>query len=332
MKKYSIIVPIWNGGHYLKECVASVLAQSYPHFDLILLESCSTDGTADWLKALTDDRIQIYYSNRPLTITENWSRILEVPLNEFVTITGQDDILGANYLEEMNTLIEKHPTASLYQTHFDFIDKNSKHLKMCLPMDERQQAHELLSCLCTNTIDSMATGYLFRANDYTILGGISIAYPDLLFADNELWINLTAKSYKATSFQNCFSYRVHQSLSKTTAGTQYYRSFTEYIVFLKKRCNTDALMKDVLTRYGKEWLYRFCEAVAHRLLKTPFEKRTIRVSELVEECRKYAEWMIPGQAFHPLSKKRIRLAVTIDKYTFTRTVFQAFRKIYAKPL
>ena len=222
MNEFSIILPVKNGGSYVKQCVQSILTQQYKHFNLIILENCSTDGTADWLTTLQDSRIQIYPADKPLSIAENWSRIVHIDKNEFVTIIGHDDVLLPHYLVEMNTLINKHPEATLYQSHFNFINATGEKLRACLPMDETQHAHELLACLLANTLDSMGTGYMFRAKDYNAMGGMPPNYPDLLFADNELWVTLTGLGYKATTQRACFEYRLHQSLSRTTAGMNYY--------------------------------------------------------------------------------------------------------------
>src|SRR5204862_7663308 len=120
--RFSIILPVKNGGAYVKECVSSILAQTYPAFNLHILENCSTDGTAEWLNTLKDERIIIYPAEKPLTIEENWGRIISIPRNEYMTMIGHDDVLDPNYLEVMNGLIEKYPDASLYQTHFRYID------------------------------------------------------------------------------------------------------------------------------------------------------------------------------------------------------------------
>ena len=44
--KYSIFLPVHNGGGHLKECVESILAQDYPHFQLEIVENDSRDGCA----------------------------------------------------------------------------------------------------------------------------------------------------------------------------------------------------------------------------------------------------------------------------------------------
>src|SRR5690242_20596906 len=187
--KFSIILPVKNGGEYIKECVQSILAQTFADFNLHILENCSNDGTAEWLKTLKDERIIIIPSEKSLNIEENWARILSIQKNEFMTIIGHDDLLDKDYLQTMNELIAQHPDASLYQTHFRFIDAKGNFIRHCKPMDEKQTAAEFLHSLFTDSIDTMGTGYIMRSKNYDIVEGIP-SYPNLLFADHVLWIEL----------------------------------------------------------------------------------------------------------------------------------------------
>ena len=103
--RFSFILPVRNGGNYIKECVTSILAQTLNDFNLIILGNKSTDGTAEWLQTLTDKRIIVIPAETSLTIEENWARIVEIQKNEFITITGHDDLFDTNYLQVMNDLI-----------------------------------------------------------------------------------------------------------------------------------------------------------------------------------------------------------------------------------
>ena len=142
MAKFSIILPVRNGGDYVKECVNSILSQTFSDFNLIVLDNYSTDDTASWIKGLNNEKIIIYTADQPLRMEENWVRVTTVDKNEFMTIIGHDDILHSDYLETMNSLIIKHPDASLYQAHFKFIDANGALIRHCQPMAEIQYAHE----------------------------------------------------------------------------------------------------------------------------------------------------------------------------------------------
>src|SRR5688572_11626247 len=122
MAKYSVILPLRNGGEYLKLCVNSILAQTLNDFNLVVLDNQSTDGSVEWLEQLNDSRIIVHKSESSLTIEENWGRIKDIQKNEFITLIGHDDILYPNYLAEMDMLIRKHPAAGIYQAHFLYIN------------------------------------------------------------------------------------------------------------------------------------------------------------------------------------------------------------------
>src|SRR5690242_3214186 len=43
----SIVTPVYNGARYLSECIETVLSQTYPHWEYIIVDNCSTDGSAE---------------------------------------------------------------------------------------------------------------------------------------------------------------------------------------------------------------------------------------------------------------------------------------------
>jgi glycosyltransferase involved in cell wall biosynthesis len=320
-------LPVKNGGSYVKECVNSILSQTLQDFNLIVLDNCSTDGTLEWLQSLKDNRIVILRSGNPLSIEDNWSRIKFVSKNEYITLIGHDDILDPYYLEIMNDLILKHPTASLYQAHFRFINESGLSLRLCKPMAEIQYAHEFLACYMCGTIDSAGTGYMMRSKDYDTVGGIDSSFENLIFADYALWIDLTLISYKATTPVVAFKYRVHSSFSKTTGAQQYQEAFEKLLKFIIARSEKDTKIKMVTEKYGKTMLMYYCESLSHKILKTPRNQREIIVADFIEKCIKYAEILIPGQDFRPSKKIKINIARILDNSTIGRNLFLIFRKM-----
>lgn len=327
MKSFSIILPVYNGGELVKECVNSILGQTVTGFNLIVLDNNSDDGTLQWISGLNDERIVIYPSGVKLSMEANWGRIKEVKKNEFMTMIGHDDILHPHYLEEMDRLIGRHPTASLYQTHFSYINEKGEFIKYCMPMEEIQYGHEFLACQLLRTMNSMGTGYMMRSRDYDQLGGIPTDYPNLIFADYQLWVQLTLKNYKATSDKVCFSYRVHNSVSKLTDGEQYQLAFEKYVYFMAALRKEHVQVKNVIEKYGHGMLMYFCESLSHRLLKTPLAKRKTNVNEFIDKCKVYASLLIPGQKFEPLRKFRIGIAGKLDSSKLGRSVFNIYKKL-----
>jgi len=331
MQKFSIILPVRNGGEYVKECVASVLSQTLGHFTLHILDNCSTDGTTEWLHAIKDDRVFIYPAEKPLTIEENWLRITKIQKNEFITMIGHDDVLDKSYLVEMERLINKHPNASLYRTHFIYINAKGASIRKCKPMSEKQRAPEFLAYFLCNMIDSMGTGFMMRAKDYDTLGGIPM-YPNLLFADFELWINLTMQSYMATSFEECFFFRLHQSTTTTSSDSKFQLSFKRFVYFLKTLKDNPEL-DYVIRRYGIDFMTFYTKSLAHRLLRTPASKRgDTTVKSLVQECKVLTNELVPGNEFDPEKIFSIKLAKQIDSNPLSRALFLSFKKAYTNPI
>jgi len=178
----------------------------------------------------------------------------------------------------------------------------------------------------------MGSGYMMRSRDYDSLGGIPLNYPNLIFADYELWVRLSLISYKATSDKICFNYRLHNSTSKLTNGEQYQAAFEQYILFLGRLRETDENIKKVIIKYGHGFLMYFCESLSHRLLKTPVDLRKMNVNDFIKRCNVYANMLIPEQEFKPLNKIKIRLAQILDSSSLTRKAFLTFKNLTGKLL
>jgi glycosyltransferase involved in cell wall biosynthesis len=332
MPGYSIILPVKNGGEYLKECVRSILSQTIADFELVILENCSNDGSPEWIRSLSDPRIVLMEADRPLSIEENWARITSVKKNEFITLIGHDDLLDSNYLEVMEALIAKHPQASLYQGHFRLIDSKGKVIRSCKPMEEKQEDHEFLRSVLQNKFDLFGTGFMLRAVDYDAAGGIP-DYPNLLFADFELWMEVTKKGYKATSPQECFSYRIHQSTTKTSSDLKMHSAFQRFILYLQKIRESDKEIDSVVQQDFLTFLIAYTKGLSHRLIRSSLSARNgLSVTNFIKETYQYANMLVPGKSYNPYKYLSIKLAALIDSNSFTGNMFRLWKKIYSRPV
>jgi len=333
MAKYSIILPVRNGGHYVKACVDSILSQTLGDFNFIILDNCSTDGTLAWLQSLQDDRIKIIPSNRPLTIEESWGRIKDIEKNEYISLIGHDDLLYPDFLENIDQLITQHPSASLFHTHFNFIDAAGNIIRESKQMNQLLSANELLKGFLLQTIDSMGTGYVMRAVDYDAVGGIPVKYPNLLFADFELWLNIADKGLVAVSPNTCYAFRVHQSTTGTSGDNQLHRALDLYVDFLINQKNQDQEKKEMVLRYGKSLLLYYCKGFSHRLLRTsPAKRNGATVNKFIEETKLMAKRMGVEKDYHPEKIRSIRIAKLIDSSNILSRLFLLFKKLYPKPV
>lgn len=246
--KFSIFLPVRNGGEHFRQCVVSILEQTYREFQLVILDNASLDGSPEWISSLDESRVKVLTSDTMLSIQDSWKRIQHAQKCEFMTIIGHDDLLDRNYLDAMRMLIEKHPGAGLYQTHFRLIDSEGHLLRPSRAMPEQETPEEFLESRLRFQRDSYGTGYMCRSSDYERVGGIP-GYEKLLFADDALWMKLMIGSWKATAKDELFSYRVHAgSTSFLPESDSLYEGLDSYVAFLQEVCIQNARIADVVKR------------------------------------------------------------------------------------
>ena len=260
---FSIIVPLYNSARYLAETIQSILAQTYPHFQVLGLESCSTDNTVAILEGFHDPRIQIIPSDHRLSIEKNWARILDLPLADYMTIAGHDDRFEPGFLQEIVRLIQAEPQASLYTTHFNLIDSEGAELRPCIPTPYYETADEYMYARQRYNRNSFGMGYVMRSDDYKRIGGIP-PVPGLLFAD-DLLIYLGAKlGVKVCSPEFLFAYRYHhRSSSYGSPLEEMYQGGKGYLLKLTQAGYMDTEAKRTSSRkFVEKTFNRHC----HRLL------------------------------------------------------------------
>lgn len=97
----SIIMPSYNTGSYIAQSIESVLAQTYPYWELIIVDDCSTDDTDEVIaKYLSDSRI-IYLKNATnsgAAVSRN--RALSEAKGKWIAFLDSDDLWSADKLEK----------------------------------------------------------------------------------------------------------------------------------------------------------------------------------------------------------------------------------------
>ncbi len=106
----SIIVPVYNVADYLKECVVSLLAQSYPDIEIILVSDASSDGSADLCDALAGDKrvIALHQAeNKGVSAARN--RGIAAASGEYFFFADADDTLNREGIAFLVGLLRQNP-------------------------------------------------------------------------------------------------------------------------------------------------------------------------------------------------------------------------------
>lgn len=104
----SVIVPVYNAGHFLDALVQSILHQTYPDFELLLIDDGSTDGSGNTCDALAviDHRIRVFHKeNGGQSSARNLG--LEQARGDLIAFADHDDILHPRMYETLVNAMEK---------------------------------------------------------------------------------------------------------------------------------------------------------------------------------------------------------------------------------
>ncbi len=113
----SVIIPLYNKAGYIKKAIQSVLGQSYPDLELIIINDGSTDRSLEEALTFNDERIRIInQDNAGVSAARNNG--VKAARNEYIAFLDADDWWDPDYLEEMRGLISKYPDAGLWAAKY----------------------------------------------------------------------------------------------------------------------------------------------------------------------------------------------------------------------
>jgi len=111
----SIIIPAYNRAHIVRQTVDSVLAQTYAHFEAIIVDDGSTDNTREVLASYTDPRVRYFYKhNGGLSSARNFG--LSVANGEYIAFLDSDDVWHPWKLAAQVEIFRRHPSVGLVWT------------------------------------------------------------------------------------------------------------------------------------------------------------------------------------------------------------------------
>jgi glycosyltransferase involved in cell wall biosynthesis len=113
----SVVTPVYNGETYLRECIESVLSQTYQNFEYIILDNCSNDWTYEIAEEyrLKDSRIRLYHNDELLPIIANHNKAFGLisPESKYCKVVSADDWIFPECLARMVALAEANPKVGI---------------------------------------------------------------------------------------------------------------------------------------------------------------------------------------------------------------------------
>jgi glycosyltransferase involved in cell wall biosynthesis len=150
----SIVIPAYNAGQYIVETLNSILAQTYPHFEIIIINDGSTDNTEGVVKKYSDTRIQYcFQENKGVSIARNNG--FSKTKGAYIVFFDADDIMSPDFLEARLAVLDKDIKLDFCCGTLVFFPNHKEQLGACTDIPR-----EVL--LYQSNIETCPSNYLFR--------------------------------------------------------------------------------------------------------------------------------------------------------------------------
>lgn len=230
----SVLIPAYNHGNYIQETIESIINQTYPNIELIILDDGSKDKTWEKiteLKPKCENRfVKIHFEtkqNEGTCITLN--KLLKLSSGEFVYIIASDDLSKPQAIEKEVKFLQDNPDYALAVGDNEYVDsigkqifRTQKAFTSNIKNAKYKTVKEFLSSklkidFLSDDFGSYKTlykenyipnGYLIRKNIFETIGNFTKNAPL-----EDFWLMLQISKYKKMKYidEILFSYRIHDT-------------------------------------------------------------------------------------------------------------------------
>lgn len=124
----SICIPVFNHKPYIERAVRSALNQDYPHFEVVICDDNSTDGSWDLLVSIEDSRLRLFRNTTNLGAAVNHNLAVKHARGEFIKFLPPDDELLPDAISSMAPWLDRFPSAIAVVGGCEYIDTQSSFL------------------------------------------------------------------------------------------------------------------------------------------------------------------------------------------------------------
>lgn len=125
MPKVSIGLPVFDGENFLEAAIASILAQTFTDFELIISDNASTDRTEAICRAFAAKDARIRYVRQPQNRGGAWNfrHVFEISRGAYFKWAGHDDVIAPEFLMECVAVLDNDPGCVLVHPRSLMIDE-----------------------------------------------------------------------------------------------------------------------------------------------------------------------------------------------------------------
>ncbi|MDJ0736161.1 MAG: glycosyltransferase [Nostocaceae cyanobacterium] len=183
----SVIIPVYNGEKTIQKTIETVLSQTMNDFELIVINSGSTDLTLNIISQIQDSRLQVF-SYPQANVAVNRNRGFNHSRSKFITFLDADDLWTADKLEAQYKALLENPEAGVVYSWTDCVDETGKFLRKCSYV---KWAGDVYPQLLLDDFIGNGSNVMIRREAFEFVGGFDESLTNA--EDTDICLRLAAK-------------------------------------------------------------------------------------------------------------------------------------------
>ena len=152
----TVVMPNYNGHRFVEQAIDSVLNQTYPNFELLVVDDCSKDDSLQLVqqKAQSDDRIRVIVLEHNTGVANARNVGIKEAKGKFIALLDNDDLWTEDKLERQLALANKG--ADIVYCSYDFIDEQNNSIKKPFVVPQQTNFNKMLA----SSVISCSTSFI----------------------------------------------------------------------------------------------------------------------------------------------------------------------------
>lgn len=265
----SVIIPIYNADKYLKQCLESVLNQSYKDIEICCIDDYSTDMSSKILEeyAKKDFRIKIIKNNKNIGVGLSRNKGIDLAKGKYLLFLDSDDWLETNAIQSLVKCINKYEELDIINYAYnDYDDKNKRNTHTTkIPKEYLNRIINIYDN--SSSIDYMEFGMTKLINANFLKVNNIVFNDNKAIEDVQFFLNIITRARKILFINDViFTYRHY--IENSISANAY--KFIEYYINNVKYA--DMISKNLPYSTRKHLMWKLYKMLINTSLKSFFYK------------------------------------------------------------
>lgn len=203
----SFVMPAYKA-QFLYDAIASVVAQTNPDWELVIVDDCSPEDLKSIVDMFDDGRIRYLRNESNLgrdNLVRQWNHSVSMANGEWIVLAADDDLYDSRFLDECLALIEKYPAVDLVRSRVLQVDEVGRPLWDDGTLSEYTNRYEYYHDWITGKAFTCIGNFMFRKSALLHNGGF-IDFPCAFGSDIATPVALSVNGVANTQ-EMLFSFR-----------------------------------------------------------------------------------------------------------------------------